>query len=78
MHTSDPNDPVNNPKGEYNKNYDNFVGEIAPVFKYPQTGAVYARGELGYIAPPAWAMLNRVGNIHFGTYNQPIHAQHII
>ena len=71
VHTSDPNDHVNNPKGEYNKNYDNFVGEIAPVFKYSQTGAVYARGELGYIAPPAWAMLNRVGNIHFGTYNQP-------
>ena len=63
---SDPNDPVNNPKGEYNKNYDNFVGEIAPVFKYSQTGAVYARGELGYIAPPAWAMLNRVGQISFG------------
>ena len=71
VHTSDPNDPVNNPKREYNKNYDNFVGEIAPVFKYSQTGAIYARGELGYIAPPAWAMLNRVGNIHFGTYNQP-------
>ena len=63
---SDPNDPVNNPKGEYNKNYDNFVGEIAPVFKYSQTGAIYARGELGYIAPPAWAMLNRVGQISFG------------
>ena len=63
---SDPNDPVNNPKGEYNKNYDNFVGEIAPVFKYSQTGAVYARGELGYIAPPAWAMLSRVGQISFG------------
>ena len=69
VNPTDPNDPVNNPKGEYNKNYDNFVGEIAPVFKYSQTGAVYARGELGYIAPPAWAMLNRVGNISFGKYN---------
>ena len=68
---SDPNDPVNNPKGEYNKNYDNFVGEIAPVFKYSQTGAIYARGELGYIAPPAWAMLNRVGQISFGSATDP-------
>lgn len=67
VHTTDPNDPRNNPKGEYNKNYDNFVGEIAPVFKYSQTGAIYARGELGYIAPPAWAMLSRIGSIHFAS-----------
>ena len=67
VHTTDPNDPVNNPKGEYNKNYDNFVGEIAPVFKYSQTGAIYARGELGYIAPPAWAMLSRIGSINFAS-----------
>ena len=69
IHKSDPNDPRNNPTGEYNKNYDNFVGEIAPVFKYSQTGAIYARGELGYIAPPAWAMLSRVGSIDFGNNN---------
>ena len=48
-------------KGEYNKNHDNFTFELAPVFKYSNTGAIYARGELGYIAPPAWAMLRRIG-----------------
>ena len=68
---SDPNDPVNNPKGEYKQDYDNFVGEIAPVFKYSQTGAIYARGELGYIAPPAWAMLTRIGQISFGSATNP-------
>ena len=28
---------------------------------------MYARGELGYIAPPAWAMLSRIGSIHFAS-----------
>ena len=60
---SDDNDPANSPTGEYKKNHDNFIGEIAPVFKYSQTGAIYARGELGYITPPAWAMLQRYGFI---------------
>ena len=60
---SDDNDPANNPTGEYKKNHDNFIGEIAPVFKYSQTGAIYARGELGYITPPAWAYLQRYGFI---------------
>ena len=48
-------------KGEYNKNYDNFIFELAPVYRYSNTGAIYARGELGYKAPPAWAMLRRIG-----------------
>ena len=60
---SDDNDPANSPTGEYNKNHDNFISEIAPVFKYSQTGAIYARGELGYITPPAWAYLQRYGNM---------------
>ena len=48
-------------KGEYSKNYDNFIFELAPVYRYSNTGAIYARGELGYKAPPAWAMLRRIG-----------------
>ena len=48
-------------KGDYNKNHDNFTFELAPVFKYSNTGAIYARGEFGYNAPPAWAMLRRIG-----------------
>ena len=63
---SDETDPRNNPTAEYKKNHDNFIGEIAPVFKYSQTGAIYARGELGYITPPAWAMLQRYGNLVTG------------
>ena len=59
---SDETDPANNPTAEYKENHDNFIGEIAPVFKYSQTGAIYARGELGYITPPAWAYLQRYGN----------------
>ena len=64
---SDDNDPRNNPTAEYKKNHDNFIGEVAPVFKYSQTGAIYARGELGYITPPAWAMLQRFGYIDMKT-----------
>ena len=48
-------------KGEYSKNYDNFIFELAPVYRYSNTGAIYARAELGYKAPPAWAMLRRIG-----------------
>ena len=60
---SDDNDPANSPTGEYKENHDNFIGEVVPVFKYSQTGAIYARGELGYITPPAWAYLQRYGNM---------------
>ena len=48
-------------KGEYNQNHDNFTFELAPVYRYSNTGAIYARGEFGYNAPPAWAMLRRIG-----------------
>ena len=60
---------VNNPDGiatheadgDYSKNHDNFTFELAPVYRYSGTGLIYARGELGYNAPPAWAMLRRIG-----------------
>ena len=61
---------VNNPdggiatfeaKGDYSKNYDNFTFELAPVYRYSNTGSAYLRGEIGYNAPPAWAMLRRIG-----------------
>ena len=60
---------VNNPdgiatheaEGKYSKNHDNFTFELAPVYRYSGTGLIYARGELGYNAPPAWAMLRRIG-----------------
>ena len=47
--------------GEYSKNHDNFTFELTPVYRYSGTGLIYARGELGYNAPPAWAMLRRIG-----------------
>ncbi len=47
--------------GDYSKNHDNFTFELAPVYRYSGTGLIYARGELGYNAPPAWAMLRRIG-----------------
>ena len=48
----------------YKKNYDNFTFEFAPVYRYSNTGSIYARGEFGYIAPPAWAMLQRIGMVY--------------
>ena len=54
---------------EFNKNYDNFTFELTPVFKYSNSGSIYARGELGYIAPPIWAMMQRIGTIR-GDKNQ--------
>ena len=54
---------------EYSQNYDNFTFELVPVFKYSNSGSLYARGELGYIAPPIWAMLRRIGIINRGDPN---------
>ena len=54
----------------YNENFDNFTFELAPVLHYSNTGALYVRGELGYIAPPAWAMLQRIGVVT-GAKQQP-------
>ena len=55
---------------DFKKNYDNFTFELAPVYRYSNSGAIYARGELGYIAPPAWAMLQRIGIVR-GAVKQP-------
>ncbi len=46
---------------DYSRNYDNFTFELAPVYRYSNTGSAYIRGEIGYNAPPAWAMLRRIG-----------------
>ena len=54
----------------YKENFDNFTFELAPVLHYSNTGALYVRGELGYIAPPAWAMLQRIGVVT-GAKQQP-------
>ena len=54
----------------YKEYYDNFTFELAPVYRYSNSGAIYARGELGYIAPPAWAMLQRIGIVR-GAVKQP-------
>ena len=48
---------------DYKENFDNFTFELAPVYKYSNSGSIYARGEIGYIAPPVWAMMKRVGII---------------
>ena len=44
---------------EYSKNYDNFLFELAPVFRYSNTGLIFARAETGWIAPPAYGILQR-------------------
>ena len=49
---------------DYKKSYDNFTFELAPAYRYSNSGVIYARGEMGYIAPPAWAMLQRIGKIN--------------
>mgnify|MGYP002518736739 CR=1 FL=1 len=44
---------------EYSKNYDNFLFELAPVFRYSNTGLIFARAETGWQAPPAYGILQR-------------------
>ncbi len=58
---------------DYKENYDNFTFELAPVYRYSNTGSVYARGEIGYIAPPAWAMLQRIGMVYGAVRQQDIY-----
>ncbi len=48
-------------EGAYKKDYDNFMFELAPAFRYSDTGAVYGRFETGYITPPGYAILARAG-----------------
>ena len=54
-------DPINNPTHDYSKNYDNFTFELSPAFNYSNSGLVYLHGEFGYVAPPAWATVQRFG-----------------
>ena len=44
---------------KFSKNYDNFLFELAPVFRYSNTGLIFARGETGWLAPPAYGILQR-------------------
>ena len=44
---------------DFSKNYDNFLFELAPVFRYSNTGMIFARAETGWIAPPAYGILQR-------------------
>ncbi len=59
-------DPINNPTHEMTKHYDNFTFELSPAYNYSNSGLVYLHGEFGYVAPPAWAMVQRYGK--FSTY----------
>ena len=61
--------------GEYSKNHDNFTFELAPVFRYSNSGLIFARGELGYNAPPAWAVLRRIGIVWGASRQRDIWAQ---
>lgn len=58
---SNSSDPINNPTHEYKQNHDNFTFELSPAFNYSKTGVIYAHGEFGYVAPPAWATVQRLG-----------------
>lgn len=48
----------------------NFVFELAPAFRYSDTGVVYARYERGYTTLPPYAMSDRKGNINIDTASQ--------
>lgn len=45
----------------------NFVFELAPAFRYSDTGVVYARYERGYTTLPPYAMSDRKGGIDLNT-----------
>ena len=53
----------------------NFVFELAPAFRYSDTGVVYARYERGYTTLPPYAMSDRKGNINIDT-NSPTAFSH--
>lgn len=53
----------------------NFVFELAPAFRYSDTGVVYARYERGYTTLPPYAMSDRKGNINLDT-NSPTAFSH--
>ena len=44
---------------EFKKNYDTFTFELAPAFRYSDTGVIYGHFETGYSTPPGYALLVR-------------------
>ena len=48
----------------------NFVFELAPAFRYSDTGVVYARYERGYTTLPPYAMSDRKGSININSASQ--------
>ncbi len=52
---------IANLKKNLEVNHDNFAFEIAPAFRYSDTGVVFARYERGFSPVPAYAMLVRTG-----------------
>ena len=44
---------------DFKKNYDNFLFELAPVYRYSNTGLIFARAETGWLAPPAYGVIQR-------------------
>ena len=44
---------------EFKKNYDTFTFELAPAFRYSNTGVIYGHFETGYSTPPGYALLVR-------------------
>lgn len=51
-------------------NHDNFAVELAPAFRYSDTGTIYGRYELGFSAVPSYAMLVRRGNLDLSNQGQ--------
>ena len=56
---NDPGLIWNGKEYSYNENFDNFIFELAPIFSYATNGFIYARGETGYITPPAYALFQK-------------------
>ncbi len=71
METKDPAIPSKSLKQDTG----NFVFELAPAFRYSDTGVVYARYERGYTTLPPYAMSDRKGNINLDT-NSPTAFSH--
>ena len=66
METKDPAIPSKSLKQDTG----NFVFELAPAFRYSDTGVVYARYERGYTTLPPYAMSDRKGGIDLNTNSQ--------
>ena len=46
-------------ESDFKKNYDTFTFELAPAFRYSDTGVIYGHFETGYSTPPGYALLVR-------------------